>query len=105
VFRPTGFAELAGKRVGIFGYGLEVARRDDESRTSRRRSWWWTTLRLGLGLIVSSEGGLEALLGCDVVLKSPGYRVDARTSSTRTSRCHGHVITEPLAHDIDRSRW
>jgi phosphoglycerate dehydrogenase-like enzyme len=23
VFRPTGFADLAGKRVGIFGYGVE----------------------------------------------------------------------------------
>jgi len=23
VFRPTGFADLAGKRVGILGYGVE----------------------------------------------------------------------------------
>ena len=30
VFRPTGFADLAGKRVGIFGYGVE-------GRATRRR--------------------------------------------------------------------
>ena len=23
VFRPTGFADLAGRRVGLFGYGVE----------------------------------------------------------------------------------
>ena len=68
MFRPTGFAELAGKRVGIFGYGLE-------GRATRRRVEDVAAevvvvddaSGLGSDVIVSSEGGLEALLGLSLI--------------------------------------
>src|SRR5664280_2787922 len=73
VFRPTGFADLAGKRVGIFGYGVEG------HATQRRLADVAGSLVLvddapGLGddVLVTTEGGLDALRSCDVVLKSPG---------------------------------
>jgi len=106
VFRPTGFAELAGKRVGIFGYGLE-------GRATRRRVEDVAAevvvvddaSGLGSDVIVSSEGGLEALLGCDVVLKSPG--IPRRRADVLDLEHHGVTVTSSLnlwLHDIDRSR-
>src|SRR5579863_5775456 len=73
VFRPTGFADLAGKRVGIFGYGVE-------GRATRRRLAGVTDAIVVVDdasdvdpdVIVTVHGGHEALLECDVVLKSPG---------------------------------
>ena len=106
MFRPTGFAELAGKRVGIFGYGLE-------GRATRRRVEDVAAeivvvddaSDLGSDVIVSSEGGLEALLGCDVVLKSPG--IPRRRADVLDLEHHGVTVTSSLnlwLHDIDRSR-
>jgi len=72
VFRPTGFSDLVGRRVGIYGYGVE-------GRATAARL---APLDLDLVLVddapsdpdvlATDNGGLEALLGCDVVLKSPG---------------------------------
>src|SRR3984957_12226532 len=72
VSRPTGFADLAGKRVGIFGYGVE-------GRATRRRVEGLAgevvlvdDSDVDPDVIVTEHGGLDALRGCDVVLKSPG---------------------------------
>ena len=69
MFRPTGFADLAGKRVGIFGYGLE-------GRTAHQRI---SDIAASVVIVddepvapevtVTNVGGLDALLTCDVVLK------------------------------------
>ncbi len=71
--RLRGFADLAGRRVGLFGYGVEgrAAERRvkniaaemvivDDSPDAPR------------GVLASIDGGLVALASCDVVLKSPG---------------------------------
>jgi UDP-N-acetylmuramoylalanine--D-glutamate ligase len=75
------FSDLAGRRVGVFGVGIEgraaaarltavgcdVILVDDEPSTS------------GVGVLATASGGLAALRGCDAVVKSPGisrYRED-----------------------------
>lgn len=106
MFRPTGFADLAGKRVGIFGYGVE-------GRATRRRLDGVTdTIVLvddasGVDpdVIETSHGGHDALLGCDVVLKSPG--IPRRRPDVLDLEAHGVAVTSSLnlwLHDIDRAR-
>jgi UDP-N-acetylmuramoyl-L-alanine---L-glutamate ligase len=106
VFRPTGFADLAAKRVGIFGYGVE-------GRATRRR------LEGLAGAVVlvdddsdvdpevigTHDGGLDALAACDVVLKSPG--IPRRRADVLELEARGVTVTSALnlwLHDSDRSR-
>lgn len=106
MFRPTGFADLAGKRVGIFGYGVE-------GRATRRRLDGVTDTIVLVDdapgddplVLDTNEGGLDALAGCDVVLKSPG--IPRRRADVVELERHGVTITSSLnlwLHDIDRSR-
>jgi UDP-N-acetylmuramoylalanine--D-glutamate ligase len=105
VFRPTGFADLAGRRVGIFGYGVE-------GRATRHRLVGVTDAvvvvddaDVDVDVIVTSDGGREALLECDVVLKSPG--IARRRADVLDLEAHGVTVTSSLnlwLHDIDRSR-
>jgi len=105
VFRPTGFTDLAGKRVGVFGYGVE-------GRATRRRVEGVASaivlvddFDVDPDVIVTSDGGLDALRGCDVVLKSPGI-ARQRVEVLELER-HGVTVTSSLnlwLHDIDRSR-
>ena len=71
MFRPTGFADLAGRRVGVFGYGIEG------HATESRLALVGAQCVLvdddpDAGVLVTSDGGLAALETCDVVVKSPG---------------------------------
>jgi len=80
VFRPAGFASLAAKRVGIFGYGIEG--RTTEARVRDIAASIVIVddaVDLGSDVLVTGEGGHDALLTCDIVFKSPGiprYRDD-----------------------------
>jgi UDP-N-acetylmuramoylalanine--D-glutamate ligase len=105
VFRPTGFADLAGKRVGIFGYGVE-------GRAAAARLRGVAQLVLvddhpgrGEGVLLSGDGGLDALLTCDVVLKSPG--IPRRRPDVVDLDLHGVAVTSALnlwLHETDRAR-
>jgi UDP-N-acetylmuramoylalanine--D-glutamate ligase len=106
VFRPTGFADLAGKRVGIFGYGVE-------GRATHRRLLGLTDAIVLVDdapdvdpeVIETSRGGHEALLGCDVVLKSPG--IPRRRADVLELEARGVAVTSSLnlwLHDVERSR-
>ncbi len=103
MFRPTGFADLADKRVGIFGFGVEgraTARRlatltadvvvvDDDARDA----------------LATTRGGLEALSTCDVVLKSPG--IPRRRDDVRALEQRGVIVTSALnlwLHEVDPGR-
>ena len=71
MFRPTGFADLAGRRVGVFGYGIE-----GHATESRLHLLGADCVLVdddpAAGVLVTERGGLEALATCDVVIKSPG---------------------------------
>jgi UDP-N-acetylmuramoylalanine--D-glutamate ligase len=105
VSRPTGFAELAGKRVGVFGYGVE-------GRATRRRLEGVASaivlvddFDVDPDVLVTSDGGLGALRECDVVLKSPG--IPRRRDDVLELERRGVSVTSSLnlwLHDIDRSR-
>jgi UDP-N-acetylmuramoylalanine--D-glutamate ligase len=105
VFRPAGFADLTAKRVGIFGYGIE-------GRATEARIAGLCDLVLvddspdaGPGVLVTGEGGHEALLGCDVVIKSPG--IPRRRADVLDLEAHGVAVCSALnlwLHDVDRSR-
>jgi UDP-N-acetylmuramoylalanine--D-glutamate ligase len=106
VFRPTGFADLAGKRVGIFGFGIEGA-----ASAARVRDVASSVVLVddapsdNPDVLVTSEGGHEQLLTCDVVLKSPG--IPRRRLDVTDLEDHGVVVTSALnlwLHDVDRSR-
>ncbi|MCU1362871.1 MAG: UDP-N-acetylmuramoylalanine--D-glutamate ligase [Acidimicrobiaceae bacterium] len=105
MFRPTGFAELAGRRVGLFGYGVEG--RAASARLAGVADLVIVDEADGLGpdVLVASRGGFEALLTCDVVLKSPG--IPRRREDVLTLERHGVTVTSALnlwLHDVDRSR-
>jgi UDP-N-acetylmuramoylalanine--D-glutamate ligase len=105
VFRPTGFADLAGKRVGLYGYGVEGRAAAARLRDAGELVIVDESDTLGPEVLVASRGGLEALLSCDVVLKSPG--IPRRRDDVVNLERHGVTVTSALnlwLHDVDRSR-
>ena len=106
MFRPTGFADLAGKRVGILGFGVEGhATRDRLVNVASSLVIVDDATDRGPEVIVSSEGGLDALRACDVVLKSPG--IPRRRFDVLELERSGVCVTSALnlwLHDVDRSR-
>ncbi|NNN08093.1 MAG: UDP-N-acetylmuramoyl-L-alanine--D-glutamate ligase [Acidimicrobiaceae bacterium] len=105
MFRPTGFADLAGRRVGIFGYGIE-------GRATHRRLAAITTDVVIVDdnardddVLSSASGGLDALATCEVVVKSPG--IPRRRADVTALEDRGVVVTSALnlwLHDVDRRR-
>lgn len=77
--RPISFSDLSGARVGVWGLGIEG------TANLQRLSTLTTDLvvvedapaereLLGQDVLGLGEGGLEALRGCSVVVKTPGVR-------------------------------
>jgi len=106
VFRPTGFLSLAAKRVGIFGYGME-----GRATEARVRDIAASVVivddasDVGPDVLVTGEGGHEALLTCDVVFKSPG--IPRRRADVLDLEAQGVSVASALNlwfHDTDRSR-
>ena len=105
MFRPTGFADLVGKRVGVFGYGVE-------GRCAAARLGATSEVvivddaeDLAPGVLTSAHCGLDALLTCDVVLKSPG--IPRRRADILELEAHGVTVTSALnlwLHDSDLER-
>ena len=106
MFRPTGFVSLAAKRVGIFGYGME-----GRATEARVRDIAASVVivddasDIGPDVLVTGEGGHEALLTCDVVFKSPG--IPRRRADVLDLEAQGVSVASALNlwfHDTDRSR-
>jgi UDP-N-acetylmuramoylalanine--D-glutamate ligase len=94
VFRPTGFADLVGRRVGIFGYGVE-------GRAAAARLSGICDLvivddveDLAPEVLVTARGGFDALLACEVVLKSPG--IPRRRADVLELEAAGVTVTSAL---------
>ncbi|HVA53340.1 MAG TPA: UDP-N-acetylmuramoyl-L-alanine--D-glutamate ligase [Acidimicrobiales bacterium] len=105
MFRPTGFADLAGRRVGIFGYGVEGHATERRLRGLSELVVVDDAPGLGPEVLVTDEGGLDALLGCDVVLKSPG--IPRRRADVVSLERHGVAVTSALnlwLRETDRAR-
>jgi UDP-N-acetylmuramoyl-L-alanine---L-glutamate ligase len=105
VSQPTGFADLAGRRVGIFGFGVEG--RAAAARLEGLGADVVTVDDADLGddAMVSSRGGHDALLACEVVLKSPG--IPRRRADVLDLEAHGVTVTSALnlwLHGVDGSR-
>lgn len=105
MFRPTGFADLAGRRVGIFGFGVEG--RATAARLGGRADLIIVDDAEGHGdhVLVTDRGGLEALATCDVVLKSPG--IPRRRADVLELEREGVTVTSALnlwLHDTDLDR-
>ena len=106
MFRPTGFADLAGRRVGVFGLGIEGR------ATVRRLQGVAASLVLvddarlaDDAVLVTSEGGLDELRTCDVVIKSPG--IARRRPDVLDLELHDVAIVSALnlwLHDVERLR-
>jgi len=105
VFRPTGFADLVDRRVGIFGYGIEGRAAAARLRPVAELVIVDDLDDLGPEVIASRRGGLEALLACDVVLKSPG--IPRRREDVADLERHGVAVTSALnlwLHDTEPAR-
>ena len=104
--RLTGFADLTGKTVGIFGYGMEGRASAARLREIAAKLVLVDDVPVLEGnVLLTSDGGHEALLKCDVVLKSPG--IPRRRSDVLDLELHGVKVTSALnlwMHDVDRSR-
>ena len=103
MFRPTGFADLAHKRVGIYGYGQEG--RATEQLLSGSCELVIVDDDPKAGVLVTSNGGLEELMKCDVVLKSPG--VPRRSESVLQLEENNVYVTSSLnlwLQQAERSR-
>ena len=106
MFRPTGFADLAGRRVGILGYGVEGRASHARIRQLAARVVLVDDRPdAGSGVLATFDGGYAALLECDVVLKSPG--IPRRRADVLELERRGVVVTSALnlwLLDADRSR-
>ncbi len=106
MFRPTGFADLRGRRVGVFGVGVEGR------ATQRRLAAVAQHLVLvddaaldDPDVLRTSEGGLAALHTCEVVIKSPG--IARRRPDVLDLEVHGVAIVSALnlwLHEVERER-
>lgn len=71
--RPRGFSDLAGRRVGVWGLGLEGRDVCEVLGTVGATVVAVDDVAVDFpDAMVTSEGGLAALRECDVVIKSPG---------------------------------
>ena len=86
MFTPQGvrsklsWSDLRGAKIGVWGLGREGA-----ASVRKLRTLGVTPVRVDdsprdAGVLATAEGGLDALAGCDVVVKTPGisrYRAEA----------------------------
>ncbi|HWD96862.1 MAG TPA: UDP-N-acetylmuramoyl-L-alanine--D-glutamate ligase [Acidimicrobiales bacterium] len=105
MFRPTGFADLAGRRVGIFGFGVEGRAAAALLREQCELVIVDDVEGLDDEVLVTTRGGMEALRSCEVVLKSPG--IPRRREDVLDLEQGGVTVTSALnlwLHDTDLSR-
>jgi len=106
---PLGWADLSAARVGVFGAGVEG------TATLRRLQALTEDIVVvddrgdvvldGYEVLATREGGLEHLMGCDVVIKSPGisrYRDEIIALEAKGVAVVGGIGL--TLHEIDRTK-
>lgn len=72
MFRPRGFADLTGRRVGLWGLGVEGRAALERVRDITKDIVLVDDAPLSPEVRATDDGGLDDLRRCDIVLKSPG---------------------------------
>ena len=100
----SSWSELAGLRVGVWGLGVE-----GQANLRRLAELGVAPVvvddRPGPGVVATADGGLELLLGCDVVVKTPGlsrYRDDVQQVQAAGIAVRGGLGL--WLEDVDRAR-
>ena len=70
--RPRGFRELANRRVGIWGVGIEGRAAHRAARVFTDDIVLVDDAPSSPDVLATNDGGLTALATCEIVLKSPG---------------------------------
>lgn len=103
--RPRGFPDLAGRKVGVFGVGVEGR------AAARALAAVGATVVLvddqptdGSDILDTNDGGIEALSTCDVVLKSPGIPRRRNDVIELESQVHLTSALEVWLAGVDRAR-
>lgn len=103
--RPRGFRDLAGRTVGVFGVGVEgraatralqavgaqIVLVDDAANDNS-------------DVLLTANGGIEALSSCEVVLKSPGIPRRRDDVVALSSQVHLTSALEVWLAGVDRAR-
>ena len=93
--RLHGFSDLVGLRVGVYGLGVEGRAALEQLKRLGIETVAVDDNDLGDGILLASDGGLEELHHCDVVLKSPG--IPRRREDILALEDSGVLVTSPLA--------
>src|SRR6202021_3576913 len=71
--RPTlGWSDLRGARVGVWGLGREGGASLRKLRALGVEPVLVDDSPGGQGVLATADGGLDALAGCEIVVKTPG---------------------------------
>jgi len=94
VFPPRGFADCRGLRVGVYGVGVE-----GRATLARLRHVTDTVVAVddvagAPDVLATADGGREALLACDLVIKSPG--ISPLQPTVKALREAGVTVTSAL---------
>ena len=102
--RPRGFRDLANRRVGIWGVGVEGRAAQRAAVRVTRDVVLVDDEPSSPDVIATDAGGLEALTTCDVVLKSPGIPRRRADVVSLEARVHLTSALEVWLAGTDRAR-
>ena len=94
MFPPVGFADLANRRVGVYGLGVEGRATLAQLALVTNDVVVVDDALSPPEALTTAAGGLEALLTCDVVLKSPG--ISPLNPAVQALREAGVFVTSAL---------
>lgn len=94
MFQPRGFDDLAGRRVGVYGIGIEGRATLARLATATNDVVAVDDVLGPPDALTTNQGGLDALLTCDVVIKSPG--ISPLLASVQSLREAGLLVTSAL---------
>ena len=104
VSRPRGFRELANRRVGIWGVGIEGRAAHRAARVFTDDIVLVDDAPSSPDVLATNDGGLTALATCEIVLKSPGIPRRRADVEQLAHQVHLTSALEVWLAGTDRSR-